>query len=440
MSLLRTTLRTSRLARPLARPFSASVPKMSNPTAIIPADVVPLTEEHKAAVLATAPVLAEHGVKVTTQMYKTMLGNNPALRDIFSHSAQTTGAQPLALAQSVYGYAANINDLTPLVPVVVRIAEKHAALGVKPEHYATVAENLIKALQTVLGDAFTPELQTAWYHAYWQLAKIFIEAEANLYSIGHWQGFKEFEIVSRHDESGTISSFEFVPKDKSQLPLQKYKPGQFVTIRVWVDELGCYQNRHYTLSDAPQADKYRVSIKREDGGADVPAGLVSSRVHALKVGDTIQVAFPVGSFVLPETLPKNIVLFSGGVGITPNLSILNTVTQSADGPNVSWIQGVRNANEHVFKKHVDDLVASTGGKVQAQAYYSQVDAVEGEGLHQGHVDVAALSPEALALADKDALYYVCGPAGFMHSVQEGLVARGVDPKRINIEAFHAGDA
>lgn len=36
----------------------------------IPSDVVPLTAEHKAAVLATAPVLAEHGVTITKHMYK----------------------------------------------------------------------------------------------------------------------------------------------------------------------------------------------------------------------------------------------------------------------------------------------------------------------------------------------------------------------------------
>lgn len=93
-----------------------------------------------------------------------MLKNNTPLKDIFSHTAQTTGLQPLALAQSVHAYAANINDLTPLLPVVIRIAEKHAALGVKAEHYGVVAENLMAAITTVLGDAFTPELQTAWYH------------------------------------------------------------------------------------------------------------------------------------------------------------------------------------------------------------------------------------------------------------------------------------
>jgi nitric oxide dioxygenase len=95
---------------------------------------------------------------------KTMLGNNKALKDIFSYSAQATGVQPVALAQSIYAYAANINDLSPLLPTVIRIAEKHAALGVKAEHYPIVAANLMPAITHVLGDAFTPELQSAWYH------------------------------------------------------------------------------------------------------------------------------------------------------------------------------------------------------------------------------------------------------------------------------------
>lgn len=93
-----------------------------------------------------------------------MLKDNKELQNIFSYTAQTTGVQPVALAQSIYAYAANINDLSPLLPTVIRIAEKHAALGVQAPHYKVVAENLMPAISHVLGDAFTPELQTAWYH------------------------------------------------------------------------------------------------------------------------------------------------------------------------------------------------------------------------------------------------------------------------------------
>lgn len=366
-----------------------------------------------------------------------MLGNNPQLRDIFSHSAQKSGEQPAALAGAVHGYAANINDLTPLLPTVIRIAEKHAALGVKPEHYVTVAENLMGAISHVLGDAFAPNLQEAWYHAYWQLAKIFIDVEADLYAKGAWDGWKDFEVTKHIDESGTIASFDLVPTDPSMLPLKPYKPGQFITLRVWVDDLNCYQNRHYTLSDAPQFSHYRVTIKRED--LDDPTGLVSPRLHALPVGGKIQAAFPAGSFVLPDVLPSHVVFLSAGVGITPNMAMLNSLTR--DGvpkTNISWIQGTRGPAEHVFKKHVEGIVANSNGKVQSSAHYSDGGAT-GEGEYDGMVVVENLDPKLLALEDKTTEYYICGPTEFMNDVAKGLEKIGVDPKRVHVEAFRAGE-
>jgi nitric oxide dioxygenase len=405
----------------------------------IPSDVRALTEADKAAVAATAPVLAEHGVTITKEMYKVMLANNPQLKNIFSLPAQANESQPRALAGSVYGYAANIHDLSPLVPTVVRIAEKHAALGVKPEHYAVVAENLMGAISRVLGDAFTPQLQEAWYHAYWQLAKIFIDAEADLYAKGAWDGWKDFKITERTDETSQITSLEFVPTDPSMLPLKPYKPGQFITLRVMIDELGVYQCRHYSLSDAPSPDRYRITVKREDAdGGSVPDGLVSTRLHKLPVGSTIQCSFPTGSFNLPSPLPEHIVFLSGGVGITPNMSMLNTIVEEGANTNISWIQGVQTENHHVFKQHVDTLVANSNGRIKSEAYYSDGPA-SGPNTHEGMIQVDKLDADLLALGDKKAIYYVCGPDPFMRDIVGGLKARGVDKDRIIVEAFRAGE-
>lgn len=380
-----------------------------------------------------------------------MLANNPELRNLFSIPAQTTGAQPAALAGSVLAYAQNIKDLAPLTPVVVRIAEKHAALGVKPEHYGVVAENLMAAIAHVLGDAFTPELQDAWYHAYWQLAKIFIDVEAGLYARAAWQGWREFAVRAVHAESPSVSSFELVPTDPAMLPLKPYLPGQFITLRVHVPELGCFQNRHYSLSDAPSGDHYRVSIKRESGagapgtGTARPDGLVSSAMHGLKAGDTVAAAFPAGSFVLPDTVPGHVVLIAGGVGITPNLAMLNQLTAGAPEtwPRITWVHGVRSAPEHVFRAHVARLAERGAGRLVQRAFYSDGDtdagAGAGAGARPGRVSVDSIR-DALPLHDADAVYYVCGPGSFMTDIERDLVAAGVPKDRVNVEAFHAGDA
>jgi nitric oxide dioxygenase len=51
----------------------------------------------------------------------------------------------------VHAYAANIDRLEELGPAVERIAQKHVALNIAPEHYPAVGQALIAALRDVLG-------------------------------------------------------------------------------------------------------------------------------------------------------------------------------------------------------------------------------------------------------------------------------------------------
>lgn len=78
----------------------------------------PLTEEQIRLVKATAPVFKEHGKTITTYFYKRMLGNHPELNNIFNQAHQRTGAQPTALANAVFAYAANIDNLGMFVCLV----------------------------------------------------------------------------------------------------------------------------------------------------------------------------------------------------------------------------------------------------------------------------------------------------------------------------------
>lgn len=90
----------------------------------------------------TAPVLKEKGAMITRQFYKRLFSRHPELYNIFNRSNQREGKQPQALADTVYAAAAHIDRLEEILPVVERIAHKHRALGVRPEHYPIVGENL----------------------------------------------------------------------------------------------------------------------------------------------------------------------------------------------------------------------------------------------------------------------------------------------------------
>jgi hypothetical protein len=90
--------------------------------------------------------------------------------------------------------------------------------------------------------------------------------------------------------------------DPNGAALPSALPGQFLTLRLIVDGTAPPLQRSYSLSRAPGADTYRISVKREPHGAG--SRFVCSRVHA---GDVLEVAAPRGTFSdgeYPTNLPR----------------------------------------------------------------------------------------------------------------------------------------
>jgi hemoglobin-like flavoprotein len=141
----------------------------------------PLSEQTIAIVKATAPVLQQHGVAITTRMYERLF-ENEEVRALFDQAAQDSGEQPRRLAAAILGYAQNVDRLQTLTPVVARMVERHVETGVKPEHYPLVAEALLPAIRDVVGEAATDAVLAAWGEAYWFLADILIGKERERYS------------------------------------------------------------------------------------------------------------------------------------------------------------------------------------------------------------------------------------------------------------------
>ncbi|HEX7742567.1 MAG TPA: globin domain-containing protein [Sphingobium sp.] len=141
-----------------------------------------LTAETIAIVKATAPALRQHGVDITTAMYKRLF-QDPSIKDMFDQAAQDSGEQPRRLAAAILGYAENIDKLQALGGAVARMVQRHVETGVKAEHYPKVAEALLPAIRDVLGEEVaTDAVLNAWGEAYWFLAEILIGKEATAYA------------------------------------------------------------------------------------------------------------------------------------------------------------------------------------------------------------------------------------------------------------------
>lgn len=127
--------------------------------------------------------------------------------------------------------------------------------------------------------------------------------------------FQHYTVDKIIRESSTILSFFLKSKDGEPLP--DYKPGQFITIQVQPPGFAKPIARNYTLSDRPGRGYYRITVKKESAGA------VSRFLHEqIEPGDLVKASRPAGEFYLDEDSPAPIVLLSGGVGITPMMSML----------------------------------------------------------------------------------------------------------------------
>ncbi|MEC5407746.1 NO-inducible flavohemoprotein [Paraburkholderia sp. MPAMCS5] len=395
-----------------------------------------LTADQIARVKATVPVLAEHGTTITQHFYKRMFAHHPELKNLFNQTHQQSGNQPETLARAVYAYAANIDNLGALGPTVSRIANKHASLNIRPEHYPIVGRHLLGAIVDVLGDAVDQPTLDAWEVAYGQLANIFVGTESKLYEGAAWSGFRPFKVARKHIESDEITSFYLTPADGSAAC--GFEPGQYVSVTRFVDKLGVDQPRQYSMSDAPHGKWLRISVKREDGREDTAPGHVSNLMHAgVEEGAIVHVSAPMGDFTLDRKKATPVVLMSGGVGVTPMTSMLSTLLADGSERSVTFVHACRNSQVHAFREWLDEVVASHANVARA-VFYETVGANDRQGVDydfEGRLDVAKIA-ERIIVPDAD--YYICGPVPFMRAQCDALTALGVDPARIHTEVFGSG--
>lgn len=385
-----------------------------------------LSNEDRAIVTATVPILEQGGDALTRHFYQLLFRDFPQVKPYFNQAHQQSGAQQRALAAAVLMYAKNIDRLEALGPLASTIVNKHVALQILPEHYPMVGASLLKAIREVLGaDVATDAVLAAWGAAYGQLADILIGAEAKAYeaqahAVGGWNGLRRFVVAGKRRESEEIASFVLRPEDGG--PVMDFQPGQYIGIRVVID--GVEQRRQYSLSAASNGLTYQISVKRE------AEGKVSGFLHnQVKVGDTVELLPPSGAFTLGDG-DKPLVLISGGVGITPTLPMLNRAL--ATGREVRFIHAARHGGVHAFRNQVDALAAK---HPQLQRFYLYAEQREG---HPAPDAVGLLDSGKLAAwlpESRDVEAYFLGPTPFMKVVKQSLRELGVPEGQTHFEFF-----
>ncbi|MFK8331016.1 2Fe-2S iron-sulfur cluster-binding protein [Pseudomonas sp. BJa5] len=196
----------------------------------------------------------------------------------------------------------------------------------------------------------------------------------------------------------------------------RYQPGQFLTLRIpYADD---WLPRCYSLSSTPLLDEpLRVTVKRvRDGRAS------NWLCGELQEGQTLQVLPPAGVFV-PRSLDGDLLLFGGGSGITPVLSILRSALLAGQG-RVLLIYANRDEQSVIFR---DEL------RFLAEAHPERLQIVHWLDSLQGIPSAAQLA--ALAQPFIDAQAFICGPGPFMDTAVSALKGLGMPAERVRVERF-----
>jgi nitric oxide dioxygenase len=395
-----------------------------------------MTTEQKQLISATVPVLRENGILLTKHFYNRMFTHNPELKNMFNMGNQQSGKQQTALAMAVLAYAENIANPGVLMPVVDRIGHKHVSLDIRPEHYQIVGRHLIASIKEVLGEAATPEIVDAWTAAYVQLADLMSGHEANLYEQktsqdNGWTGWRPFKIDKKVEESTEITSFYLYPSDGGKV--MPHIPGQYISLRVFLPEMELYQARQYSISSAPSSEYYRISVKKEKGTQIDTDGKISNYLHNfIQEGNKVDLTAPAGNFTLSEELSAPVVLISGGVGLTPMISMLENLVEKNYNYPVTWLHGCRNRSVHAFKEKLDQITQMTDHVTQHVFYDVSTDEDTQQGVIEGFLDIRKI---ASLPQFPDTRYYVCGPSAFIQKQYTDLIALGIDKEAILFEEF-----
>lgn len=372
-----------------------------------------LTEQEKDIIKQTVPLLKEKGTEITSIFYPKMFKAHPELLNMFNQTNQKRGMQSSALAQAVMAAAVNIDNLSVIKPVIMPVAYKHCALQVYAEHYPIVGENLLKAIQDVTGLEENDPVIQAWEKAYGVIADVFIQIEKEIYDQMMWIGFKPFKITNIKQESEDIKSFTV---ETEEYDFSEFTPGQYITVDVSSDKLPYRAKRHYSIVSG-EKNHLTFGVKRDV--TTEHEGEVSTILHdEIKEGDMINLAAPVGGFVLENTTEPQLFLGSG-IGVTPLVAMYEAA--SAKGLDTQMVQVAENEQHLPFKDNFNSIASHHDN---AKLYTHLKD-------KQGYIGAEELQ---VFLANKPEIY-ICGGTKFLQSMIEALKSLNYDMDRVHYETF-----
>lgn len=207
-----------------------------------------------------------------------------------------------------------------------------------------------------------------------------------------------------------------------------FKPGQFVTLELEIE--GEQVFRSYTISSSPSVPySFSITVKR------VPGGMVSNWLHDnLSEGEMLAVHGPVGQFNSIDFPAEKVLFLSGGVGITPVMSMARWAYDTNMDTDMVFVHSARTPADIIFHRELDNMSSRVGN---FQLHLICERQVSGQSWHgyRGFLDLTKLEMIAPDFLEREV--FCCGPTPYMAAVRKILEEQGYDMSRYHEESFGA---
>lgn len=256
-----------------------------------------------------------------------------------------------------------------------------------------------------------------------------------------WAGARAFRVTALKMQAHGVLGIDIEDAHGAQLP--DYLPGQHLIVRLDRGGATAPLARAYSLTGAAQVRGrrgYSIAVRRHQGRTpqgEPFEGRVSGFLHnQLKVGDIVEFGSPAGSFVLPRVSPQPVVMVAGGVGITPFMSLLESLAGSTGRPELWLYCANRNSETHAFRQRIVEL-AQAMPQLKIVNHYDAPLPQDELGMDfdsSASISAAVIDPTLIA---RRARFYLCGPEPMMNAVRGGLIELGVPAFDIFSEVFRS---
>ncbi|WP_432474540.1 FAD-binding oxidoreductase [Amphritea sp. HPY] len=205
-----------------------------------------------------------------------------------------------------------------------------------------------------------------------------------------------------------------------------FKPGQFVTLELEIDAKQVM--RSYTISSSPSVPySFSITVKR------APGGKVSNWLHDnMQEGDELAVHGPVGVFNCIDYPASKVLLLSGGVGITPMMSMARWFFDTNADVDMAFAHSARTPGDIIFQRELDHM-ASRIGNFSLHLICEKIDNGQAWHGYRGYLDQAKLEMIAPDFMEREV--FCCGPGPYMAAMKQLLESNGFDMSRYHEESF-----